>query len=171
MHGTPAKQVLARVFPDMTEDERRIAAGILESSEVPAPEVMRKVTGTSDFLHWIAAVDVPMSEAEREASPELLKLLDMAAFAGALRQPLVEIADAQGAAGAMAANGAAVQMMRLNNWSAWTGDGNSSAAIGLPLTSPCSLPASASAHHCSRISPGSGWLTISRTRETSALKA
>jgi hypothetical protein len=47
----------------------------------------------------------------------------------------------------------------------------SSAATGLPSTPPWLVPASMSVHHCRRISPGSGWLTCSRTREISTLKA
>ena len=47
----------------------------------------------------------------------------------------------------------------------------SSAATGLPSTPPWPAPASMSVHHCRRISPGSGWLTCSRTREISTLKA
>lgn len=105
----------AAAWDDLTPDERRIATSILTDDEVPPAEVLRKVTGTEDFLGWLAAYSVPMSEAERSASPELSSLIASAAFAGALREPIVEAMTASAGVSAMSPNSAAMQLFRLNN--------------------------------------------------------
>lgn len=111
----------AAAWDSLTPDERRIAAGVLTDREMPTPEVLQKVIGTEDMLGWLAAVTVPMTEAERAASPELLSLLDHMAFAGELQQPLTEMLAAGGDAAASSPMSAAAQLMRLNSGLAASG--------------------------------------------------
>ncbi|SMO45720.1 hypothetical protein [Paracoccus laeviglucosivorans] len=109
-------------WPDLTPPERETALGVLTRPEIPPAALLEKVIGTEDVIHWLAAVDLPMSKAEREASPELIHFMEMGAFAGPLKAPLMEIAKAR-ASGSTAGMGAAAnQLMRLNNWGAMTGE-------------------------------------------------
>ncbi|RMC34932.1 hypothetical protein [Paracoccus alkanivorans] len=110
-------------WPELNDGEREAALGALFRSEVPSQSLLRKVLGTEDIVHWLAGVDLPMSETERQQSRELVHFMEMGAFAGPLKQPLIEIAQMRAAQGSAAGLGAAAtQLMRLNNWSAMTGE-------------------------------------------------
>lgn len=107
--------------------QRWLAVGVLDNAEVPPAELLQAVIGTSDVLGWLGAVDVPMTDQERAASPELLAYMQAGAFAGPVGPPLEARAAAiaaQGIAGDVAGD-MANQMMRLNNWSAMTGETHS----------------------------------------------
>lgn len=110
-------------WPNLNDKEREAALGALFQPEIPPQSVLTKVLGTKDVVHWLAAVDLPMSESERQESDELVHFMEMGAFAGPLKQPLIEIAQMRAAQGSAAGLGAAAtQLMRLNNWSAMTGE-------------------------------------------------
>lgn len=102
---------------------RGLAVGVLDHSAVPPPALLEAVIGTADVLGWLGAVDVPLTPAERAASPELVAYMQAGAFAGPVRPLLEALAEAMVAAGAGAGAGeAADQLMRLNTWSAMTGE-------------------------------------------------
>lgn len=105
-------------WPDLDAAEREAAVAALFRPEIPPAGMLEKVIGTGDVIHWLAAVDLPMTSAERDASPELIHFMEMGAFAGPLKQPLMEIARARASGGGAAAN----QLMRLNNWGAMYGE-------------------------------------------------
>lgn len=114
---------VAAAWPDLTPAEQELGVAALYRSDMPDPQMLEKVIGTGDVIHWLAAVDVPMTKDERAASPELVMFMEHGAFSGPLQKPLQEIAEmkaAQGSAAGMSA--AANQLMRLNNWSAMTGE-------------------------------------------------
>lgn len=104
-------------WPHLDAKERALVLGALTRPEMPAATVLEKVIGTHDVIGWLAAVNVPLTPAEREASPELVHFMQMGAFAGPLKAPLMEIARLRAAQGA-----AASQLMRLNNWGVMTGE-------------------------------------------------
>ncbi|WBU57174.1 hypothetical protein [Paracoccus sediminicola] len=106
-------------WPELDASEREAALAVLFREEIPPAATMEKILGTDDVIHWLAAVDIPMTDAEREASPELIHFMEMGAFAGPLKEPLMEIAQLRAAQGSMSGmSSAANQLMRLNNWGA-----------------------------------------------------
>lgn len=116
---------LEAVWGDLTDAERAIAVAIAdeETEDLPTAGVVRKVTHSDDFIMWLAAIDLPLTDAERKASPDLLHYANAGAFAGPLLKPLTEIAAlGSGSVGGNPLAGATNQLMRLNNWSAMTGE-------------------------------------------------
>ncbi|MBC7163284.1 MAG: hypothetical protein H5U26_14435 [Immundisolibacter sp.] len=110
-------------WPRLDAEERAQVLGALTNPRIPPAALLEKVIGTRDVIGWLAAIDVPLTPAEREASPELVHFMQMGAFAGPLKAPLMEIALLRAAQGAAAGAGAAAdQLMRLNNWGAMTGE-------------------------------------------------
>ncbi|MEA3221486.1 hypothetical protein [Immundisolibacter sp.] len=110
-------------WPRLDANERAHVLGALTNPRIPPAALLEKVIGTRDVIGWLAAIDVPLTPAEREASPELVHFMQMGAFAGPLKAPLMEIALLRAAQGAAAGAGAAAdQLMRLNNWGAMTGE-------------------------------------------------
>ncbi|MFI0397141.1 hypothetical protein [Paracoccus jiaweipingae] len=108
----------------LTPAERDLATGVVENDAPPPAALVRKITGSPEMMFWIAAVDLPVSAAERQASPDLLKFTASGVFAGPMLEPLAALmAQGNNGAAGMAALGAATnQLMRLNNWSAMTGE-------------------------------------------------
>ncbi|AGT08887.1 hypothetical protein JCM7686_1786 [Paracoccus aminophilus JCM 7686] len=110
-------------WPRLDRDEREAALAILLRPEVPPPALFQKVIGTEDILLWLGGIDVPLSDAERAASPELISFMEDGAFANALRRPLIALrlaqAEAEGGPGLTPATEA---LMRLNAWSAASGE-------------------------------------------------
>lgn len=105
-------------------DQRRQAVEILDNSAVPPPALLKEVLGTNDILGWLGAVDVTLTADEKAASPELLAYMQSGAFAGPVRPMLVARAEARAASGGGGDVIGAMtdQLMRLNNWSAMTGE-------------------------------------------------
>lgn len=106
-------------WDELDAGQRRRVAEVLDEPSIPPTEVIEAVTGSSDMIGWLAAVDLALGESDRAASPELVAFLDGGAFAG----PLAPLLGA-GAPAPMAVPGgsAADQLSRLNNWSASTGE-------------------------------------------------
>lgn len=110
-------------WPRLDAGERAQVLGVLTRAEIPPATVLEKVIGTRDVVGWLAAVEVPLTPSERKASPELVHFMQMGAFAGPLKAPLMEIARLRAARGTAGGAGAAAgQLMRLNNWGVMTGE-------------------------------------------------
>lgn len=104
-------------------DQQLRAARVLEVEAVPDPALLEPVIGTADMIGWLAGTDVPLTPAEQAGAPDLLRFMQSGAFAGALAPALA--ARAMAGAAMATPSPAAGQLMRLNNWSAMTGESSS----------------------------------------------
>ncbi|MDO5621581.1 MAG: hypothetical protein Q4G24_08945 [Paracoccus sp. (in: a-proteobacteria)] len=110
-------------WDQLSEAERIRAADLIEIDAMPPKSLVRKVTGTDSMVKWIAAVDVKLTKSEQPASPDLRHFTRNGAFAGPMYKPLAEVIALSNQRRASAGAGAAAnQLMRLNNWSAMTGE-------------------------------------------------
>lgn len=109
-------------WPGLTPGERAQAVHVIDAGEAPTRATYQKITGTAHVIMWLGSVEIAMSPAEREHSPELIELMDMAAFAGPLRQPIIDSVQMQAIGGLGAQQTATEQLQRLNEWSAITGE-------------------------------------------------
>lgn len=109
----------------LSPEEQRRGVSIFTDATVPSDAMTRKAFGADNFIYWLAAVDVPMSAAERAANKELRVLLGNGVFAGPMLKPLQAIAQQRAAnarSGGRALDATTAQLMRLNNWGAATGE-------------------------------------------------
>lgn len=109
-------------WPKLDPAERTRVVEVLDRKDVPSTKLLKKVIGTGDIVGWLTATDMTLTKAERAASPDLVGFMDKGAFAGPLAPTLVARAAASRGGGGVGIGGAATQLMRLNNWSAMTGE-------------------------------------------------
>lgn len=112
-------------WPDLSAAERKRVVEVLDRKDVPSTKLLKKVIGTGEVVGWLTATDMRLTKAERAASPDLVAFMDKGAFAGPLAPTLVAraVAASRGGSGGGGGMGAAAtQLMRLNNWSAMTGE-------------------------------------------------
>ncbi|PZO67394.1 MAG: hypothetical protein DI498_03410 [Paracoccus denitrificans] len=105
-------------WPELSAVERAQVAAPIQPGETPSPEAYRKVIGTDAIILWLGAVDIAMTDAERADSPELTRLMDMAAFAGPLRDDIIRLT----AMPIIGLDAATEQLRRQNEWGAITGE-------------------------------------------------
>lgn len=99
-------------WPDLDTEERRAAASVVFVDALPPPEVIEAVTGTTDILGWIGAMELTFTEAERDAAPEMVAFLEAGNMTGGATEDLVARMELMGMAGAGAAG--VTTMMELN---------------------------------------------------------
>lgn len=112
---------LEAAWPKLSEAERTRAVEILDREDIPSSKLLTKVIGTGDVIGWLGGTRIKFSEAEEAASPELVSFMKDGAFAGPLYETLLARA-AGGVQGGGGMGASATQLMRLNNWSAMTGE-------------------------------------------------
>lgn len=109
-------------WPDLTEAERAAALDILAPEALPSPELAEKVTGSAQMIWWLAGMDLVLTEAEAEASPDLIDLTKDGAFAGPLGPPIADMLVAERAiADAYDPNGTIAKLRRLNDYASRNG--------------------------------------------------
>ena len=69
-------------LPHLSDAQRVQATGITWREEVPDRATTGAVTGTGDFIGWFSGVTLQLTEAERNAHPELTAFLQSGAAAG-----------------------------------------------------------------------------------------
>lgn len=117
----------AAAWDGLSEAERDVVAGVLDSPDVPSDAILKKVIGTKDIMGWLAVVNLPMTDAEKKASPDLVAFMESTAFAGPLQKLVKDMLAAVAMANAGPAMGGGMdavtlQYFRLNNWSAQTNE-------------------------------------------------
>lgn len=60
-------------WPNMNADERRAAVAVSTTPDIPAEDVVEKVTGTRDVIKWIAGMDLALDDEMRAQYPALVK--------------------------------------------------------------------------------------------------
>lgn len=117
---------VAANWDQMSDAEQERAVSIFTATEVLSPKLTKKALGADNYAFWLGTVLVPMSDAEKEANPDIVYLSDNGVFAGPLEKPLTELIVAmrakQSSGGGGDLSGAALQLFRLNNWSASEGE-------------------------------------------------
>lgn len=111
---------VVEAWPELSPEERAMVTGVTRKDDLLPEAVIAKVTGTSgDLILWLAAMDLDLTEAEREAHPELIDYMAAAQMAGGVDGLIEERAQALAAAGGMGAVMAqfnSVQMMQNLNY-------------------------------------------------------
>ena len=86
---------LVAAWPSLSEDERRLAAGVATEPAVPPPDLVAKVTGAADLIDWLGGLDVALTDAERAAEPSLVTFLGEGHMTGGATQMILDRLAAQ----------------------------------------------------------------------------
>lgn len=73
---------LRAAWPDLSAEDRRIAASVTIADDMPSPDLLARITGSPDLQAWLAAVDPGLTGPEAATHPELADLLERGVLAG-----------------------------------------------------------------------------------------
>ncbi len=102
----------------LTPDERDAATAVTLRRDVPGPDLVKKVTGGSEVVLWLGAIDIALSDAERTEYANVVAFFDAGGGAAGVTDILNQRLASSGAGGTIADMGSVMMLRNLNvyNW-------------------------------------------------------